>query len=534
TGDPDEPFHSIEEVDGRRTLRYATADLMRRSCVDCHNTHANTPKDDWVEGDLRGVLEVVVPLSSVGDQMKAMLWKDFLLLAALLVMGFLGLGVTLRKLRDRSREALASAEQLTKLSSALEQSAAQVFITDREGRIEYANPAFLARTGYTLEELAGQTPRMLNSGQHDPALFEELWATILDGRPYSAVFCNRCKDGSLYYEDKTITPLRDRAGEISHFVSTGIDVTEARELEERLRQSQKMEAIGRLAGGVAHDFNNLLTAIIGQAELLELDLDPKNGGSEAIECIKAAADRATVLTRQLLAFSRKQVLQPVVLDLNTLVEASTKMLGRMIGEDVSFVTHPAPDLAHVEADPGQLDQVIMNLAVNARDAMPEGGKLEIETANLHLPEPSRQHPGVPDGEWVVLEVRDSGCGMDSQTQARIFEPFFTSKEQGTGLGLSTVYGIVKQSGGHILVDSEPGVGTRVRIYLPQVSETVATPRPSAPRETLGGEETILVVEDERILWDVIRSTLETRGYTVLLAEDGREALGIVGMHPGHI
>lgn len=317
------------------------------------------------------------------------------------------------------------------------------------------------------------------------------------------------------------------------------DITERKRLQEQLLQAQKMEAIGRLAGGVAHDFNNLLTVINGYSELLLLRYpDPHDPIRREIEQIRKAGARATGLTRQLLAFSRKQVLQPQLLDLDDLVADVGKMLQRLIGEDIELITIPRPGLGQVKADPGQIEQVIMNLAINARDAMPQGGKLTIETANVRLDEGyTRQHTEVKPGPYVMLAVSDSGIGMDKETQARIFEPFFTTKTQGrgTGLGLAAVYGIVKQSGGHIWVYSEVGRGTTFKVYLPQIEEMVETPQPSvAPSQLPQGSETILLVEDEEGVREFIFDILRASGYTVLEARNGREALMISKRYSGAI
>lgn len=299
-----------------------------------------------------------------------------------------------------------------------------------------------------------------------------------------------------------------------------------------------MEAVGRLAGGVAHDFNNLLTAISGHAQILLEDLPADDPARADIEEISRAADRAADLTRQLLAFSRKQMLRPQVLDPNALIGEIQKMLRRLIGEDIELITRLAPDLGAVRADPGQLEQVIMNLAVNARDAMPTGGRLLIETRNVELGEDdARRLAPLQPGPHVVLIVSDTGAGMDESTRERIFEPFFTTKEKGkgTGLGLSTVYGIVQQSGGHIWVYSEPGQGTTFKIYLPRVdARPEAAPAPSDADGAHNGREVVLLVEDEDAVRSLARRILEKRGYTVLTARTGPEALRIAERHDGPI
>jgi two-component system, cell cycle sensor histidine kinase and response regulator CckA len=314
--------------------------------------------------------------------------------------------------------------------------------------------------------------------------------------------------------------------------------TERKKLEGQLRQAQKMEAIGQLTGGIAHDFNNMLTVIVGYSDLMLQKLRADDPLRSEVEQVKEAGVRASLLTRQLLAFSRKQVLQPRVLDLNAILTNMDRMLQRLIGEDIGLVTVPEPGLWRVHADPGQIEQVIMNLAVNARDAMPQGGKLTIETANVQLDDAyAREHVFVKPGPYVMLAVSDTGCGMDAETQAHIFEPFFTTKEpgKGTGLGLSTVYGIVKQSEGYVWVYSEVGRGTAFKIYLPRVEAVAEAVEPSREAaRTVRGSETILLVEDDNPVRKLIHSTLHAYGYTVLEAHHGKHAIQVCEQHAGPI
>lgn len=316
------------------------------------------------------------------------------------------------------------------------------------------------------------------------------------------------------------------------------EVAERKSAEEQLRQAQKMEAVGRLAGGVAHDFNNLLTAINGHSDLAMRRLKQEDPLYEKLEKIKKAGERAASLTQQLLAFSRKQILQPKVLDLNQVVFEMNRMLQPLIGEDIDLYTKLKPDLGMVKADPGQLEQVIMNLSVNARDAMPKGGKLTIETTNVYVDEEyADQHFAISPGWYVMLAVSDSGSGMDAHTREHIFDPFFTTKEvgKGTGLGLSTVYGIVKQSGGNIWVYSELGQGTTFKVYLPCVGKPVEEPELLINRHAFpGGNETVLLVEDEEMVREMAKEILEESGYQVLEAKHGHEALLIAEQHLGHI
>jgi signal transduction histidine kinase len=343
--------------------------------------------------------------------------------------------------------------------------------------------------------------------------------------------------GALLSEQRSLNVtleehVRERTAELSN------EIAERKHLEEQLVQSQKMEAVGRLAGGIAHDFNNLLTAIIGYSQLVMSRLDQSDPMRRQIEEIEKAGKRASTLTSQLLAFSRKQVLQPRVLNLNELIADIGKMLQRLIGEDVELRTNLDRGIGSVKADPGQVEQIIMNLAVNARDAMPKGGKLTIETQNVYLDEAyATEHAEVQSGPHVMMAISDTGTGMDRETQARIFEPFFTTKEKGrgTGLGLSTVYGIVKQSGGHIWIYSEVGKGTAFKIYLPRVeemAEEMETPSPLG--ESLRGMETILLVEDEEAVRKLAVQVLRLNGYTVLEAADATEALQIYEQYEGTI
>ena len=308
--------------------------------------------------------------------------------------------------------------------------------------------------------------------------------------------------------------------------------------DEQLRQSQKIEAIGQLAGGVAHDFSNLLGVILGYGEMAQRELGAEHPARARVNQMVKAAQRAADLTRQLLAFSRKQVMHPKLLDLNTVVANVEGMLDRLIGEDINVVVQPTLRLGTVKADPGQIEQVILNLAVNARDAMPKGGSLTLETANVDVDEDyAAAHPPLQPGRYVMLAISDTGIGMDKATQQRIFEPFFTTKPegQGTGLGLSTVHGIVKQSGGHLWVYSEPGRGTTFKVYLPWVDELPDLARPAGPpAEAPRGHETILLVEDTEALKEVIQETLEERGYAVLLASNGEEALALAREREGPI
>ena len=429
----------------------------------------------------------------------------------------------------RIRRQLRNSERLFDLIG--ENAADLIAVVDVKGNRLYNSPSYEKILGYTAEDLAGSS----GLDQVHPDDREKVIAANNDakedGTGCRLEYRMRHKNGSWRVLESTASVVRNDRGEIERLVIVNRDITERKQAEEelkesehQLRQAQKMEAVGRLSGGIAHDFNNLLSVIIGYAD----ELDPSRNDTEKLrknaEQIKKAGLRAASLTRQLLAFSRQQVLQPKILELNGAVADLAKMLKRLIGADIELTLSLDPAAGRVKADPSQLDQVIVNLVVNARDAMPEGGKLIIETTNVELGErqAARMHYVQP-GSYVQLTVTDTGTGMDAETLAHIFEPFFTTKEKGkgTGLGLSTVYGIVKQSGGYIWVDSEPGKGTSFKIFLPRETEMASPPPPqieTAPRQL--ASSTVLVVEDEESLRDLISELLGRHGYRVLTAPDG--------------
>jgi PAS domain S-box-containing protein len=415
--------------------------------------------------------------------------------------------------------------------AALDASADAIIITDADGRIAWVNPAFTGLTGYAAAEAVGRSPGdLLKSGAQDEVFYRDMWKTIAAGRAWRGEMTNRRKDGTLYSENMTIAPVRSRAGAVTHFVAIKRDLTEEKRLKAQFLQAQKMESVGRLAGGIAHDFNNLLTVINGTAELACSALPDDDPLHADFSEIHRAGQRAAALTRQLLAFSRKQVMKPQLLNPATLVADLRSLLQRVIGEDVSLVILPEGSTSVVKADPGHLEQVLMNLVVNARDAMPHGGTVTIETKDVDITASRNgQHESISPGSYVVISVRDTGTGMDEQTRARLFEPFFTTKEQGkgTGLGLATVYGIVEQSGGYIAVDTAPGKGTTFTIYLPQAVGT-ASGRPRVSAAPLAeADETILVVEDEPGVQEMARRMLTAGGYTVLTANNGADALRLL-------
>lgn len=415
------------------------------------------------------------------------------------------------------------------LEMAVEQAGESIVITDAHGLITYVNPAFERTTGYARNEVLGKNPRILKSGAHNRVFYEKLWQTLARGETWRGRFVNKRKDGTLYHEEASISPVVDDLGNVVSYVAVKRDITKETDLEQQFQAAQRMESIGQLSGGIAHDFNNLIAVIVGNIDLLEEAVSGDVAEKQLRE-VRQAAERATDLIRQLLAFSRRQLLLPQVLDLNVVVAETETMLRRVVRENVRIVTRCDRELGRTKADPGQLQQCILNLAVNARDAMPNGGTLTLETQNASLNghcEP--QYGIVPPGDYVLVSVTDNGTGMTPEIQSRIFEPFFTTKPkgQGTGLGLATVYGIVKQSGGYIWVSSEVGKGTAFRIYLPRTNES-PQPRVSTPPANLTAIENltgiVLLVEDDANVRALMRSFLEESKLMIVEAATAEDAL----------
>jgi len=443
------------------------------------------------------------------------------------VVGLLGI---CRDITDRKRAEEEFRQSQLKLRTHFEHTPLAVVEWDLEFRVVAWNPSAERIFGYSREEALGQHASFIVPQQFRQHV-EQVWHDLASRKGgIRSANDNVTKDGRTISCEWYNTPLVDESGRVLGVASLAQDVTERVALEERLRQSQKMEAVGRLAGGVAHDFNNLLTVILGYSQILAEGAPAGSRLADSTTQIKSAADRASGITRQLLAFSRKQVLSPRVINLNDSILNLDSLLRRLIGEDIEVLTVPANDLGSVKADPGQIEQIIMNLALNSRDAMPQGGKLTLETANVELDEAyARDHQPAEAGRYVMLAVSDTGHGMTPETQTRIFEPFFTTKEvgKGTGLGLSMVYGIVKQSGGYIWVYSEPDRGTTFKIYLPRVDQPVeAKDAESRPRSMQRGSETILLVEDDPQLRQLSSSVLAHCGYKVLTAGGPEEGLAI--------
>jgi two-component system cell cycle sensor histidine kinase/response regulator CckA len=427
-------------------------------------------------------------------------------------------------------------EELRKLSIAVEQSSVSIIITDINGDIEYVNKKFTDITGFGYKEVIGKNPRILKSGVHPPEFYKKLWKKINSGKEWQGEICNKRKDGKLYWEYASISPIRNEEGTITHYIGLKEDITERKSLEEQLRQSQKMEAIGRLAGGIAHDFNNMMTAVIGFSDYLLSARNEDESLCSIIKQIKTAGQRAASLTQHLLTFSRRQSTESQLIDLNSIISDMEHMLKQLIGEDIELIFALDKKLDFIKADHSQIEQIIMNLAVNSRDAMPEGGKLVIETSGIDLDESyCRDWIDINPGRYVILAVTDTGIGMDKDTLAHIYEPFYTTKEigKGTGLGLSTVYGIIEQSGSHIHCYSEPGKGTTFKIYFPAIYEeekAESFEKEQIAAESLKGKETVLVVEDEDIVRNITCTVLKDNGYTVLEASNSNVALDICKQH----
>ena len=429
-----------------------------------------------------------------------------------------------RVIADRQK----AEENLLRLSTAINQTVEAVVITDVQGIIQYVNPAFETITGYLKNDIIGRNPRILKSGRHETAFYRSLWNTISSGQTWTGRFINKRKNGSLYTEDATISPMLDSNGVITNYVAVKRDVTVELNKEEEYRQAQKMETVGQLAGGVAHDFNNILQAILGFSELLLNTLKPNTSEYQNVSEIKKATSRATDITRQLLTFSRKQPVDKKQININTVVQDTDVLLQILLGNKIQRTFDLAQELPPINADFGQMTQVIMNLAINARDAMPEGGRLTISTEPIHLsPSDLAVIPGSEPGEFVCLSMTDSGCGMNQGVKDHLFEPFFTTKDpgKGTGLGLAGVYGIIKKHNGWITVYSEQNHGTTFKIYLPTSNTDKATANQPGKQEEKQREH-ILLVEDDLALSNLVIRLLQDAGYQTSVAGSAEEAFAL--------
>jgi PAS domain S-box-containing protein len=450
--------------------------------------------------------------------------------------------LTLLKLQLISEKEKAYNE-VKRLAAVVQQTSEIIVITSPQGKIEYVNPTFEKITGYSAAEVIGQNPRIFKSGYHDQSFYQNFWDTITKGGTWNGKFVNKKKNGDIYYEEAVVFPLKNSQGKIVNFCKISRDITRLQELEEQLRQAQKMESIGTLAGGVAHDFNNLLTVINGYAEMAMLKLEKEHAVQKELEAILNAGKRAVSLTSQLLAFSRKQISNPEIVNINDIIASIDKMLRRLIGEDIRIETILKKDIPNIKADPTQIEQIFTNLVVNARDAVQAvkrpnfKKKIIIETGTASLDEDYvATHPDTKVGKYVFFTVADNGIGMDAKTKQKIFEPFFTTKEKhrGTGLGLSMVYGIVKQNNGHIFVESEPDKGTTFKIYWPITEEQAEKDKLVAEKRLLPGSETILLVEDDISVREFAVEALNTLGYKVIWASNGQTAIELVETDSPHI
>jgi len=434
-----------------------------------------------------------------------------------------------QQLQEEIAEHEKAEEKLLKLTQAIEESPVSIIITDLQGNIEYVNPNFCRVSGYTMEEVIGRNSSLLQyAGEIPPEIYNKIKETITAGNVWQGELCSKKKTGEAYWEYISISPIKNSQGIITNFMAIAEDVTERQKLEEQLRQSQKLEGIGQLAGGVAHDFNNILTAIIGYAHLTMMKMNEDDPSRHYLKLILESSEKATILTQSLLAFSRKQTVNLTTVNLNALVSNFQKFLLRILREDIELQTKLTDKPLPVMVDRGQLEQVLMNLVTNARDAMPKGGRLIIETGLVEIDKEFVRVYGYGEpGMYALLSASDNGIGMDAKTKEKIFEPFFTTKEQGkgTGLGLATVYGIVKKHQGHINVYSEEGKGTTLRILLPITSTAIDDEKDlKKPPAAKRGTETILLAEDNLEIRNLISSILINHGYQIIAAADGEEAI----------
>lgn len=484
--------------------------------------------------ELRGTLPLpVAPIRPIYYLIAFL--TNLILLTALVYLSNRGRAKALENARQELAERRRVEEERLKFELGIERSADAIFMTDTEGKIVYVNPAFERMYGYTKDEVLGSTPRLLKSGALTAEFYSQLWHTLLSKEIVACELINKAKDGRFLNIEGSANPIVNEAGKIVGFLAIHRDVTERKraeeekaKLEDRLRQAHKMETIGQLAGGVAHDFNNLIAPILGYAEMMLADLKPDDPQITIVALIISAAERAANLTRQLLSFSRKQMLDMKTLDLNRVVRDFEKILRTTIREDIDLTLSLAPALGNIKGDSSQIEQIILNLASNAQDALPAGGSIRIETANVQLDEEFCQaHPFVTPGPYVLLSICDTGTGMDRETLQHIFEPFYTTKEpgEGTGLGLATVYGIVKQHRGYILAASEPARGTRFQVYLPQVEGRADHKGPPMINKSeKRGSETVVVVEDNVMVCNLACSILKKNGYKVIEVLGAEECL----------
>ncbi len=425
-------------------------------------------------------------------------------------------------------------EERRRLAAAVEYAADAIMITDAEWVVQYVNPAFEKVTGYAKEEVLGENPYIFAADGENIRVYLGIEDKIRSGSPWKGRLKNKRKDGILLEQDTVISPIHDPGGKVVNHVVVSRDITREVQLEKQARTAQRMEAVGTLAGGIAHDFNNALTGIIGFADLLRMRLEKEPKLQRDVDEILKCAERASTLTRQLLAFARRQVIEPVSLDLNTVVRDLFPLMKKVSGEQIEVRTRLTEGIPPIFADRGQLEQVLLNLCLNSRDAMPGGGEFLVSTdAVVWDGERVEDSAVMPAGQYVLLAVADNGSGMDDATRKRAFEPYFTTKApgKGTGLGLSMVYGIVKQNGGFVFLDSRPGQGTTFRIYFPATESVSEEKEEKKEAPVRGGTETILLAEDEEAIRNLAERSLRGYGYEVLVARDGAEAVALCEAHP---
>jgi len=534
SGDQPSIHNQAIPIQGNPVTQYLLQNKAPLIVTDTQNDARLVAAQNWID-ELKVISFLAAPLV-IGDEVVGSLEVDYPL-----PRNFLPNEVNLIwSVTDQVASAVSKAwlnEERVLLSTAINQTADIIVVADNQGIILYANPAFEQITGYHRLEVVGRRAFIVPNPAHPLEFYDELWATIRAGQVWQGNITNQKKDGSLYTAKATITPVKDEAGAIVNYVNTQVDITRELELEKQYRQAQKMEAIGQLTTGIAHDFNNLLMAINGFAELMQFRLPKDSPFQDMASRILASGESAANLIRQLLVFSRKQMVEPKVLNLNTTVTEIDKMLRRIISEDINLQILLVPNLWPIKIDAAQIEQIIVNLVVNARDAMPTGGNIAIETSNTRFDGSIADLLGVPPGDYVVLSVTDTGVGMNEQVKQHIFEPFFTTKEhgKGTGLGLATVYGIVKQNGGEIKVFSQEGQGSTFEVYLPRVA---ALPEELPADVGVGklsqGTETVLLVEDSSVVRELVAQTLSAQGYKVIKAGHGEEALALFKNYSGEI
>jgi PAS domain S-box-containing protein len=499
-----------QDVDGRHENSYDGIKPHGHYCLPLRS-----------DGDLVGVLTLYLEAGHTEDPDETAQLKN--------------VGGLLAEIIEKKR---AHTEQ-QKMSGIIQQASEAVFVTGTDGRITYVNKAFEKMTGFTAEEASGKTPNLLKNGEHPPEYYGKMWTSMQKGVPWTGKIVNKRKDGAFYTVRANIFPLKNPAGETTAYVTIQEDISALTEVEEQLRQSQKMEAVGRLAGGVAHDFNNILMAIDSYTQFLRPALDGNVQGSEDLDEIKKAVGRAAAITRQLLAFSRKQKADFQPLDLRQAVQENEKMLKRLLGAGVSLEISAAAEVKPVKADPGQIDQILMNLAVNAKDAMPGGGRIEIKALphKLSIPVPTPLGT-MPAGEYSAITVRDTGTGIDKETLSKIFDPFFTTKPKGkgTGLGLSIVYGIIKHHGAYITVASQPGKGSTFTLYFPVLTGAGPEPaRAAAPAAAvLPRGLTVFLAEDDPTIRASVTRMLLALGAKVEPFPDPEKALESAAGYVGEI